>query len=259
MAEPAPDKQRPHIAATVLGVLGTVAGVTFALYLVGALFEFRRLKTLGLPADQPVSSMSHDLLLIIGVRSLLVPLGVTILTAAAFVLASEVGGRYAAAGLVVLAALAVVFVVLAGSWTLRWEHATLAAAAAVIVAAGLLVNRRYDWGRRTHVAVPAVMLLVAVGVAYHHTMRPPVHFDYATVVLTHGTVRGYYIGRTSDSIYIAPSVARSDGNPKAARPTCRFLDVILTTNVARMSFERGKATTASGPVEERRCAALRRR
>ena len=38
----------------MIGVLGTVAGLTFALYLVGVLFEFRRLKTLGLPADQPV-------------------------------------------------------------------------------------------------------------------------------------------------------------------------------------------------------------
>ena len=257
MAEPAPDKRPPRIAPTVLSVLGTVAGVTFALYLVGALFEFRRLKTLGLPADQPVSSMPHDLLLIIGVRSLLVPVGATILTSAAFFLASEVAGRYAAAGLVVLASLAVVFIVRAGSWTLRWEHATLVAAAAVTVTAGLLANRRYTWRWRTHVAVPAVMLLFAVGVAYHHTMRPPVHFDYATVVLTHGTVRGFYIGRTSDSIYIAPAVAPSGREPNAARPTCRFLDVILTTEVARMSFERGKATTAQGPVERRRCDVLR--
>jgi HD superfamily phosphohydrolase len=50
-SSPSGERHPPRLATTVIGVLGTVAGVTFALYLVGVLFEFRRLKTL---AGHPV-------------------------------------------------------------------------------------------------------------------------------------------------------------------------------------------------------------
>ena len=42
-SSPVGERQPSRLATSVLGVLGAVAGVAFALYLVGVLFEFRRL------------------------------------------------------------------------------------------------------------------------------------------------------------------------------------------------------------------------
>jgi hypothetical protein len=62
------------VGASLLRVAGAVAGITFFFYLVGVAVEVRRLKTLDLPADAVVAALPHDLLLIIGVRSLVVPI-----------------------------------------------------------------------------------------------------------------------------------------------------------------------------------------
>ena len=231
---------------TVLGVLGTVAGVTFALYLVGVLFEFRRLKTLGLPADQPVSAMPHDLLLVVGVRSLLVPVGVAIATTAAGFLASVAGPHtterssgtvqrsLAAAGVAGIVVGAIVFVAVPHG-RLRVEHVLLTAAGVLVAGAAWFANRRWRWLTHPHLAALGCMLVVGLALAYEHAMHPPVHFDYAVVSFVHGPPeRGFYIGRDSDEIFLAPSVG--------ATYTCRVLDVISKKDIKRISLRRGKAT-----------------
>lgn len=241
-----PKGERPpsRLATTVIGVLGTVAGITFALYLVGVLFEFRRLKTLGLPADQPVSAMPHDLLLVVGVRSLLVPVGVAIAATAAGFLASVTARRadsdtgavqraLSAIGLAGIVAGAILFIVLAQSG-LRTEHAVLVAAGVVFAGAARYASGRWNWLSRPHLAAFACMLVVGVAVAYEHAMHPPVHFDHAIVFFADGrTKSGFYIGRASDEIFLAPSVGNA---------TCRLLDVIFTKDVTRISLQRGKAS-----------------
>jgi hypothetical protein len=237
------EQQPSRLATTVLGVLGAVAGVTFALYLVGVLFEFRRLKTLGLPADQPVSAMPHDLLLVVGVRSLLVPVGVAIAATAAGFLASVAALRtdrsastaqrsLAAAGLAGIASGAIIFVVVPHG-RLRVEHVVLVAAGVLFAGAARYASGRWRWLPRAHLAAFACMLVVGLAVAYGHATHPPVHFDYAVVFFADGrTESGFYIGRDSDEIFLAPSVGDV---------TCRVLDVIFTKNVARISLRRGKA------------------
>jgi hypothetical protein len=240
-----PTGERPpsRLVTTAIGVLGTVAGVTFALYLVGVLFEFRRLKTLGLPSDQPVSAMSHDLLLVVGVRSLLVPVGVAIASAAGGFLAvaarrtdsgtGAVQRALSAVGLAGIIAGAILFIVRTPS-SLRKEHAVLVAAGVVVAGAALYASGRWRWLRRTHLAAFACMLAVGLAVAYAHAMRPPVHFDHAVVLFSDGRTRsGFYIGRTSDEIFLAPS----RGNA-----TCRLLDVIFTKDVKHISLRRGDAS-----------------
>jgi hypothetical protein len=229
---------------TAIGVLGTVAGVTFALYLVGVLFEFRRLKTLGLPSDQPVSAMPHDLLLVVGVRSLLVPVGVAIAAAAGGFLASvaarstdsgtsAVQRALSAVGLAGIVAGAILFVVRTPS-SLRTEHAVLVAAGVLVAGAALYASGRWRWLPRTNLAAFACMLAVGLAVAYNHAMHPPVHFDHAVVFFSDGRTRsGFYIGRTSDEIFLAPS----RGNA-----TCRLLDVIFTKDVTHISLRRGDAS-----------------
>jgi hypothetical protein len=250
------------VAGIVLGVLGTVAGVTFALYLVGVLFEFRRLKTLGLPADQPVSSMPHDLLLVVGVRSLIVPALAAILTVAAVFLTSvaarRVGTRagklqrlLATVGLATIVVATAVFVAIPPG--LRVEHAVLAALGVVVATGSGLVERRSTRIPHAKLGALACMLAAGIGVVYHHAMRPPVHFDYAEVLLARGGHEsGFYVGRAGDEIFLAPS-------PDSMH-TCRILEVIFTKEIRRMSLRRGKATTAaSGSPAERRCVDARRR
>jgi hypothetical protein len=61
-----------------------------------------------------------------------------------------------------------------------------------------------------------------------------VHFDHAVVSFADGrTESGFYIGRDSDEIFLAPSVGDA---------TCRVLDVIFTKDVTRISLRRGRAT-----------------
>jgi len=240
------ERQPSRLATTVIGVLGTVAGLTFALYLVGVLFEFRRLKTLGLPADQPVSAMPHDLLLVVGVRSLLVPVGVAIAATAAGFLASVAALRadrgagavqrsLAATGLAGIAAGAIVFIVAPQKGLrIEIEHVVLVAAGALFAGAARYASGRWRWLPRPHLAAFACMLVVGLAVAYEHAMHSPVHFDHAVVFFADGrTKSGFYIGRDSDEIFLAPSVGNA---------TCRLLDVIFTKDVERISLQRGKAT-----------------
>jgi hypothetical protein len=241
-SSPSGERHPSRLATTVIGVLGTVAGLTFALYLVGVLFEFRRLKTLGLPADQPVSAMPHDLLLVVGVRSLLVPVGVAIAATAAGFLASvalrtdrgagAVQRSLSVAGLAGITAGAIVFIVLAQG-SLRTEHVVLVAAGVLFAGAARYASGRWRWLPRPHLAAFACMLVVGLAVAYEHAMHPPVHFDHAIVFFVDGrTKSGFYIGRASDEIFLAPSVGNA---------TCRLLDVIFTKDVTRISLQRGKA------------------
>jgi len=243
---PSPSGERPpsRLATTVIGVLGTVAGLTFALYLVGVLFEFRRLKTLGLPADQPVSAMAHDLLLVVGVRSLLVPVGVAIAATAAGFLASVAALRtdgatsamqrsLSAVGVAGIIAGAILFIVLAHG-SPRKEHAVLVAAGALFAGTARYASRRWRWLARPHLAAFACMLVVGLAVAYEHAMHPPVHFDRAIVFFADGrTKSGFYIGRANDEIFLAPSIGNA---------TCRLLDVIFTKDVTRISLQRGEAS-----------------
>src|SRR5919204_690730 len=63
-----------NVVSLVVALLGASAGLTFFLYVVGALLEFRRLQTLHLPAQEIVPELPHDALLVLAAHALLVPL-----------------------------------------------------------------------------------------------------------------------------------------------------------------------------------------
>jgi hypothetical protein len=148
-----------------------------------------------------------------------------------------------AAGLAGIAAGAIVFIVVPRSG-LRIEHVVLVAAGALFAGAARYASGRWSWLPRPHLAAFACMLAVGLAVAYEHAMHPPVHFDHAVVFFADGrTESGFYIGRDSDEIFLAPSVGNA---------TCRLLDVIFTREVKRISLQRGKATRGAA-ARERKC------
>lgn len=238
----------------ILGLIGGVAGITFFLYLVGVVVEFRRLKTLHLPTDQVVSALPRNLLLIIGVRSLVVPL--ILAAGAALLIALLSSGRgdearpralrgktslsartlAAVSVTATLAAAAAAFIVVPGS-DLRIEHGVLVGLVVAVGAGGWLAEKRRK--RPTHAAglVFLATSLAAAIVVYIHAMRAPIHFDAATIVETNGKqIRGFSLGQSADDIFLAPKI---NGNQ-----ACHFLLVVPVKQVASMSFSRSKAYRA---------------
>jgi cytochrome bd-type quinol oxidase subunit 2 len=256
MSEPKP--MRESAVGLVLGLIGGVAGITFFLYLVGVAVEFRRLKTLHLPTDQVVSALPRDLVLIIGVRSLVVP---TLLAAGAAILvalltaeprgtqpsrgANEIARRVAVGVLgCALAAAAVAFIVVPRhNHDLFVEHLVLVGLVLLIGAGGWLMQMRLrQTSHAARLGFVATSVAAAV-VVYVHAMKPPIHFDAATVVEQKGVIRGFYLGQSADDVFLAAS---PDGEH-----TCRILTVIATKQIESLSLKRSEARP--GNYSERVC------
>jgi hypothetical protein len=238
----------------VLGLIGGVAGITFFLYLVGVAVEYRRLKTMHLPTDQVVSARPRDLLLIIGVRSLVVPLflagGAALLVAllpagrgaAGRTRGADGGSGRSARNLAIvvvscaLAAAAAAFIIIPGA-DLRGEHAVLVALVVATGGAGWLAQQHRQ--RPTHTArlVFVATALAGAVVVYVHAMRPPIHFDAVTIVETNGRqIKGFSLGQSADAIFLAPTL---DGDH-----ACRMLVIVPSGKVASISLTRGQAVPA---------------
>jgi hypothetical protein len=227
------------VGASLLRVAGAVAGITFFFYLVGVAVEVRRLKTLDLPADAVVAALPHDLLLIIGARSLVVPIALgsgAVLLIELLHSAEGWGLRRALALLLgfVLAVAALGFIFIPSSRDLRIEHVILVAMVSGIASAGWLLE--YRLRRISHSAwfAFATTALAGAVVAYVHALVPPVHLDHARVVKKDGTQStGMYVGKNADDVFLTPSVARDR--------TCGVLTIIPTSDIATISLTKAKA------------------
>lgn len=243
-----PSKDRAsEVGAFLLRVAGAVAGITFFFYLVGVAVEFRRLKTLDLPADGVVAALPHDLLLIIGIRSMVVPIalgGGAVLVIEMLHSAEGWGLRRVLAVLLAvgLALGAVAFVFLPKSCDLRIEHTVLIVLVAAIASVGWLLEHRLH--RITHsgwFAFVATALAAAL-VAYLNALLPPVHLDYASVKIDSnvkidskkGSITGFYVGKNSDDVFLTPDVEHRDR-------TCGVLEIIPTREIVAISLTRARA------------------
>jgi hypothetical protein len=234
-----PEDRASQVGAFLLRVAGAVAGITFFFYLVGVAVEFRRLKTLDLPADSVVAALPHDLLLIIGVRSLIVPiaLGAGAVLLIQMLHSAEGWGLQRALALLLAVGLALCaggFVYLAGSRDLRIEHAILVVLVAAIASVAWLLEYRLH--RITHSGwfAFAATALAGAGVAFLHALFPPVHLDYAQIFRTDKQMptTGFYVGKNSDDVFLTQNIA------VASDRTCGVLTIIPTRDITTISLTR---------------------
>lgn len=194
--------------------------VTIALQLLGALTGFAALATLSggavlwirfdalhLPADQAIALLPKQLLLIVGLHVLVLPVAIATAAAVLLVLLLQRGSRAAfwvAFGVVVAAALVTVVALLPPplDTPLGWL-----ATAVVLFVTGLLLTVAIASGSRRALAA-ALLTGFAVGGATLAVVRTHADPRLEPVALLldarPSSVAGFYVGQTSDSVYIVP-------------------------------------------------------
>ncbi len=226
-----------------LGVLGASAGLTFALYLVGVFVEVRRFDTLQLPGAQTIAPLSHDSLLAVGGRALLVPFLAAVCSFALFVLLVRLNARGVVAALLVIT-IAAVATAAAGFGT--WEHVAFVAAIEAGAAFGWIRGRPTTASSTAKLGgvVALAVAGAAAAIVLVHVWRPPVDLEYATVELRPcGSTSGVYLALTTQDLYIAPATRRDGGYL-----THRLVVVVPRTDVMRITLHRKAHVWDGGPI-----------
>lgn len=220
----------------VLGLLGASVGVTFALYVVGAIVETRRFDALKLPGAQTITAVSRDSLVAVGGRALAAPFLAAVLALGLFY-GMRALDRWKGVGLVVAALVLVLSLALVVGATglVTWENAAFVG----LIAAGSALGwwhfpRGEKWNPR-HGAVVGLGIAGIVGVVVLvHIWRPPVDLEYAEVdLIDDGPACGVYLTLTSDALYLAPATER-DGSFY----THRRLVVLPRPKIVRITLTR---------------------
>jgi hypothetical protein len=252
-----PDKPRAEVRwQLLLGLLGASAGITFVLYLVGAIVVTRRFGTLMLPGAESITPLSREPLIAVGARALLAPLLAAAASSALFglLVAIRLAQPRRERGLVV-AVLFVVAAVAAGTVAAGygvWENAAFVGLVEVVAAlAWLRFRRTRDGpGLRPAFRIGAVMALgvagVAAAVVFVHIWRPPVDLEYAEIELRDGggTASGIYLALTDNELYVAPA-----GRCEGGFVTHRRVLVLPRSDVKRITLHRKTHVWDGGPQQ----------
>jgi hypothetical protein len=233
------DDQNDGIPWTlVLGLLGASVGVTFVLYVVGAVVETRRFDALKLPGAQTITAVSRDSLVAVGGRALAAPFLAAVVALGLFygmrALDRWKGVVPVVAALLLALSLALV---LGATGLVTWENAGFVGLIAVGSVLGWWHFGRDQRSNPRHAAVVGLGIAGIVGiVVLVHIWRPPVDLEYAQVDLQDDSpVCGVYLTLTSDALYLAPATMR-DGNFYTHRrvlvlPRTKILRITLTRKV----------------------------
>ena len=200
------DVRRPNVVTPVLAILGASAGLTFFLYVVGALLQFRRLKTLHLPAQDIVPALPQNTMLVLAAHALVVPIALG--AAAAVVLALLTTPRMHG---LMLAATGVVVVACAALFPfLGWRDRGSVAGAVVAGVLGWALVALRGWSAwHAGTAVFGAAALLGAVLAFVNAWLPPVHLACAQLRLADGdVVQGFYLGASSDELFVAPGTGR---------------------------------------------------
>jgi hypothetical protein len=205
----------------LVALAGAATAIVIAVYLIGGAIVWERLHVLGLPANQAVAPLPRNLLLIDGVRALawpvtlgLVAAGLVSLLANAFRFGLRVTRATWAVLLVVwIVGLAVMLVRLLGHSKLlphfsTWQKFGFLAALGLLVAVAVVsAHRQVVAVRSAALGAALAMASVAVVIEAVDVYRLPVRMEYAQVRLINPaiTAKGFYIGATSDTVYLAPN------------------------------------------------------
>lgn len=202
-------------------LLGAVAGVGALMTFVGGAMLWIRFSALDLPSDQAVTLLPKQLLLIVGAHALALPVILGLVAAGVFALfkRSRRGRssplRLVAFLIVLVSGTILVIALVAGGEIGEWG---LAGGATILGIAVLVAVYRHAHDRW---ALPwaafVVIVLVGATVAVARTQGAPAMEPVAVLLEGKPTgVSGFYVGQTSDRLYLAPLPGSGDpGDPFA--------------------------------------------
>jgi hypothetical protein len=264
-----------------LPLLGATAGLTFGLYFVGAVVEYRRYESLKLPGAQTIAPLSHDSLVALGGRNLAPPALGAIATAALFLLLVNIArdgsprSRRIVAFLLVLVTGATAALIALGHVG-NWENFAFFLLVEAVALLGWIAKTRNDekekvrkeqgltdqedrralWPRTDARAAGLLAFAVAAVASVFvvvHVWRLPVDLEYAHVDLRQGQdACGIYLALTEDNLYIAPAEERQNRNDSKRREfgTRRLVVAIPVADVQRFTLSRKQNVWDDGPPPE---------
>lgn len=219
----ASDGPKSNATATLLQFAGAAGATLLVLYFFGGLVMWVRFHAAGIPADQTVAALPRELLIVVGLRTLVVEIAVLALLAAAATAVAEHRGWRPSTGVFVTAAfvalLAVAALVDVAVDPSRLGHrlteggvarvAGLAVAAVVVLAwfYGRWLDRRLagtEWTVRRAVwlSIPMVIVSAAtLGLAWEGAkgpIFPPVNIFRTDAAPVHG----FFVGETPSEILV---------------------------------------------------------
>jgi hypothetical protein len=214
--------------ATVGQIFGGVAASAGFVYLIGGMVMWLRFRHADLPADQAVSLMSREHLLVVGLRLMILPALAT--GALAWLATSRTSGRsvvprpgvrrlsrwrarvsgVAKWRLGAMIAGALLIVALALMLPATWASLGWAAAAALIIWFRVRQLRRPPGRLDPRLAMALVAVAAAGLVSLARQLDQPVQLLSARVELDNGTVRsGVYVSTTGDDVLIGDTLAHT--------------------------------------------------
>jgi hypothetical protein len=208
------DKEGPDNGipwSLVLGLLGASVGVTFVLYVVGAIVEARRFDALKLPGAQTITAVSRDSLVAVGGRALAARFIAAVFASILFYALVRLSQWKGVVPVVLLLIAVLAVALVAGATGIgTWENAAFVSVIGAVAALGwrLVRGKPNPDDARHVVAIGSAVAGIVAAVVLVHIWRPPVDLEYARVELRDGPPEsGVYLTLTSDDLYLAPAAA----------------------------------------------------
>jgi hypothetical protein len=222
----------------LVALAGAATAIVIVVYLVGGAIVWERLHVLGLPANQAVAPLPRNLLLIDGVRALAWPVALGLVAAGLVSLLAHIFRFGARVILVACAVLLVVWIATLVSIRIfdtgpKWQHYVFLATLGILVAVAVVAaHRQLVAVRRVALAAGLAIASVSFVVEAADIWTVPVRMEYARVRLTSppNVIRGFYIGATSDAVYLAPNHTCHVGREVLALPQSRVVKVRVFTS-----------------------------
>lgn len=238
-----PPPTRPAALTVALQLLGAVAGLTAVITFVGGAMLWIRFSELNLPADQALNLLPKQLLLVVGAHSLAAPVCLGLVSALAFLLFNPYRNgaarpiAFPLGVLVPVVPAALAAAVLVEDFDVWPEGVIMALALALAIAAVLVVAQAKAGPVRMATVLFAAFVLCGAVLAVVRTLGEP-SMEPVAVALSGKPdgVGGFYIGQTSDRLYVAPLPGTGDpGDPFADADVDRILE-IKRDQVLQMAF-----------------------
>src|SRR5262245_23119581 len=237
-----PERPDRPVWQVLLALAGAATAIVIVVYLIGGAIVWERLHILHLPANQAVASLPRELLLIDGIRALAWPVVLGLLVGglvALFAHIARFGQRRARVAWAVLLVLWIGGLLLLKPVGKRilphvstWQKFGFLVALGVLVALAVVAAHQHVPLQRAALGAALAMVAVVAAIEANDISSPPVRLEYAHVLLTHPkkTRRGFYIGATSDTVYLAPNDGCHVRRSILALPRSRVVNVAIFTS-----------------------------
>jgi hypothetical protein len=207
----APERADRPTWQVLVALAGAATSIVIFVYLVGGAIVWERLHVLRLPANQAVTPLPRNLVLIVGVRALAWPVVLGLVAAGLVKLLTHILRSGVRGTRVICALLIVVWIaslVALGIYSTVQKVVFLTALGILVAVAVAAARRQLVGVRRLALATSVAMVAVGVVVEAVDIYQLPVRMEYAHVRLAGGTeMKGFYIGATSDAVYLAPNLS----------------------------------------------------